>query len=388
MATNSNKKIFIIAGEQSGDKIGGLVIKKIKSLSSESLDIRGVGGEMIEQTGLKSLFPMNEISLMGFLEIIPHIFKLKHLINLTLETITEFDPDIIITIDSPGFCYRICKALKGKVRAKFVHIVAPSVWAYKPERAKKFAEVYDLLLTLLPIEPPYFIKEGLKTVFVGHFVFEQYLCTDKTIFREKYNIPLNDKILCVTPGSRKGEINRHLPIFEEAIIELQKTYQIRPVFLAAGNEIKNFIDDYLKKSKLKNAIIITGDKFEAYKAADVALAKSGTNSLEIALHETPQIIAYKLNWLSWFYIKTVALINYASLINILSNKEIIPEFLQSKCRADLLAKSLSNLLSNKDLRDKQIYETKQILKTLKNDNKSASTIAAEEILKLFDKTDR
>lgn len=376
------KKIFIIAGEESGDKIGALVIKRLSELSD--CEFVGVGGARMENLGLKSLFSIDNINLMGFLEILPYIFKLRHLIKLTIDKIIEYQPDVIITIDSPGFTYRVVAGVKGKVSAKLVHIVAPSVWAYKPERAKKYADIYDLLLTLLPFEPQYFTREGLESIFVGHFAFEQDLCNDKKLFRQKYNIPAANKLICMTPGSRAGEVNRHLPIFLDSIEMLMKKFQISVAILASSQKILAQIENEVRRRKLLNVIITLEDKFEAYKGADLCLAKSGTNTIEISLHKTPQIIAYKVNFLSWFYIRSKILIKFANLINIITDKEIIPEFIQDKCTKENLAISLDNLLSNKDVLEQQIKDSERILDSMRNPRGAPSLISAEVILKLLD----
>ena len=378
------KKIFIIAGESSGDKIGGLLINRLKEYAGEAnIRFSGVGGENMRIAGLHSIFDIKEISFMGFFEILPHIFKLKKLIQCAVDEITKFDPDVVITIDSPGFCYRVASHIKGRIRTKLVHIVAPSVWAYKPERAKKFAKIYDLLLTLLPFEPQYFIKEGLNSIFVGHFAFEQSICSDKEFVRKKYHIDKAEKIICLTPGSRNGEIKRHLPIFAATMQLLQQKDKIRFIFIAANLVVKALIEEYLEKENLTNCIVTCEDKFAVYKASDVALAKSGTNSLEIAMHETPQIVAYKLNFLSWLYIKSVALIKYATLVNIIADKEIIPEFLQNKCNPIMLANAVTLLLEDEKIRNDQIKATKQILESMKCKDMSASALATKEILTLI-----
>ncbi len=377
------KKIFIISGEASGDKIGALLIEALrKEAGSEEIIFAGIGGEKMTKAGIKSLFDIKEISLMGFFEILPHIFKLKRLIKYTQQEIIKFEPDIVITIDSPGFCLRVVTGIKNFIKGKLVHIVAPSVWAYKPERAKKFAKIYDLLLTLLPFEPEYFIKEGLDTKFVGHFAFEQEICADKEFFRKKYNIDNAKKLICLTPGSRMGEIKRHLPIFGETIQIISKKYDANFVFIAANMDAKNIINEYLSNNQITNAITVDEDRFEAYKASDIAIAKSGTNSLEIALHATPQIAAYKMNFLSWRYIKAVALIKYATLVNIIANKEIIPEFLQEKCQPEILAESVIKFLENKELITEQLDSTSKIISSLKSKEGKASAISAREILKI------
>lgn len=373
-------KIFIIAGEASGDNIGSLIMKEIKSRVPKA-KFFGVGGNKMESCGLKSLFPLKEISLMGFAEILPHIFKLKRLIKKTSDSIIQTNPDIVVTIDSPGFCSRVAKNVKGKFDGKLVHVVAPSVWAYKPERAKKFANIYDLLLAMLPFEPKYFEKEGLKTEFVGHFSFEEKLCDDPNLFRNKYNIKKDEKIICITPGSREGEVKRHMDFLLKTIDKLSTKHKIKPVFLAANNNLKKMIATNLGENN--NSIITTEDKFELYKAADLAIAKSGTNSFEIALHGTPQIIAYKVNFISWIYIKFKILIKFANLINISANREIIPEFLQQNATAENIYKAADELLSNAKIRSKQLNDTKKILDDLKCDKGKASALSAEAIFNLL-----
>lgn len=375
------KKIVIIAGEASGDKIGARIIKSLNQIGP--CHFLAVGGEEMARQNVTSLFPMEDISLMGFAEILPHIFKLKKRIAQTVQAIKDFAPDIVVTIDSPGFCYRVATLLKGNFSGKLVHIVAPSVWAYKPERAAKFAKIYDLLLTLLPFEPPYFTKEGLDTKFIGHFIFEQDLCHDPNIFKEKYKLNLSDKLICITPGSRVGEVRKHLAIFLSAIMKVREEIDVNIVIVAASQKIEDLIRDEIMKRGINNIIITQDDKFAAYKASDVALAKSGTNSLEIAQHGTPQIICYKLNFLSWFYIKSMIKIKFANLINIIADKEIIPELLQDKCNPDEIAQELMRLLTQLQVRDMQVESVQSILETLKNPEGPASVIAAKEIVHLI-----
>ena len=179
-----------------------------------------------------------------------------------------------------------------------------------------------------------------------------------------------------------GEIKRHLPIFGEAIHIISKKYDANFVFIAANKDAKQIISEYLSNNNITNAITVDEDRFEAYKASNLAIAKSGTNSLEIALHNTPQIVAYKMNFLSWRYIKAVALIKYATLVNIIANKEIIPEFLQEKCKAEILAESVIKFLENKELIKEQLDSTSKIISSLKSKEGKASAISAREILKI------
>ncbi len=378
------KMIYFIAGEVSGDMLGANVMKGIKNLTpSQGIDFVGIGGDKMQAEGLDSLFLMDELSHMGILEIIPHIFHLKKRIRQTIDDIKAKKPDLVVTIDSPGFCYRVALALRAEwPEVKLLHIVAPSVWVYKPGRAKKFAKVYDHLLTLLPFEPPYFEKEGLPATYIGHPIFEQSF-GDAGDFRKEHKIGPNTKLVVVTPGSRKGEIVRHLPSFIEALNNTARFYErFICCFVLTSNSA--LVEDYLKDAKFKYIIVSHEERLGAYAAADVALAKSGTNTLEIAASKTPMIVSYKLNALTGWMIKMTAKVRYASLINIISNKEIIPEFLQGNCNAQSLSVALRSLLDNDVIATKQIDEAAVVLKKMGLGSKdSPSHIAAKVICDPF-----
>ncbi len=359
----TSKKIFIIAGEASGDFIAGRVIESLKK-QIPYLEIHGIGGRYMEYHGISSIFHMSLISLMGFFEIIPHIFRLKRLIKHTVRHILEYQPNVVITIDSPGFNFRVVEELKKTgLKTKFVHIVAPSVWAYKPERAKITAGLYDRLLTLLPFEPPLFTKYGLATDFIGHPIFEQNFARVTGYFSDKYNIPKDARIICVTPGSRRGEIKRHMNIFLKALQLLQTKYNIFAVFPLNSREDMGLVESYVQ-GQIPHVCVFDDERLDAYFVADVALAKSGTNTLEIAACETPMVIAYKVNWLTYLYVKAKATIKYVSLINIMADGELIPEFIQDRCAPDLIATGLAKYLENDRMSEIQIKEAAKIMRLM------------------------
>lgn len=374
-----NKMIYFIAGEVSGDIMGAKVIREIKAINPK-VCFEGVGGPNMALVGVDSLFPMEELSLMGFFEIIPHILHIRRRIRQTVEDIKLKKPDVVVTIDSPGFCYRVASLLRKECpEIKLLHIVAPSVWVYKPGRAKKFAEVYDHLLTLLPFEPQYFEKEGLKTTYIGHPIFEAVFGDDQN-FRKKHKIRDDSKLVVVTPGSRKGELIRHLPPFIEALNNVARFYEdFTCCFVLTSNQ--PLVEGYLKKAKFKYVIVSHQERLQAYAAADVALAKSGTNTLEIAASKTPMVVAYKLNFLTGVIIKLTAKVKYASLINIMGGREIIPEFLQSDCNEQELSIAIRKLLDNDIAASKQIADSLAVLKPMGLGAKSSpSEIAAREIM--------
>lgn len=354
-------KLYLIAGEASGDLIGGKIMSALRT-SVSNIEFTGIGGKDMEAQGIKSLFPINRISLMGFMEIIPHIFKLKRLINLTVEDIIQKKPDALLTIDSPGFTYRVASLVRKKAPyIKLIHTVAPSVWAYKPKRAIKYAALYDSLLTLLPFEPSYFTEYGLDTHFIGHPALERHFYTKNDDLRQELGLPLDKKIIAVTPGSRKGEIRRHMPIIVESL-ERIAAQNIQVIFIQQDENNISLIKDYLNGVTFD--YIFSSNPLKAFAASDAALAKSGTNTLEIAASGTPMVTFYKLNPITFFILKTMIKIKYACLINIIADKELIPEYIQSDFTAANIAKALNTFLSNNILSYDQTHEAQTILTSI------------------------
>ncbi len=377
-------KLYIIAGENSGDFIGSKLIEKLPwqaNGTTTPLNMSIVGGpKMQKESGLMSLFPMHEINIMGFLEIIPHIFRIKKRIDETVNDIINKNPDLLITIDSPGFTYRVAKRVRELNKdIKLVHIVAPSVWAYKPGRALKYAKLYDNLLTLLPFEPPYFTKLGLNTICMGHPVLEQnFKQQPDADYLQKLNIATGAKIITITPGSRTGEIKKHMPIIAEAMNKMQKSREIHVIFVQPNENNFKLIKSYLSAASFSYSF--STDRLNSYAVADVALAKSGTNTIEISASRTPMIVFYKLNLISYFLIKMMIKIKYASIINIIADKEVIPELLQNNFSASNIIQNIESLLHDGN---SQVEEASNILSSLRNPNGPApSEIAASEIFKI------
>ncbi len=228
-------KLYFIAGEHSGDFIGAKIIKSLKELKNKKDDVSfwGVGGPQIEAQGIKSLFDFNRINLMGFVEVIPHILEIRKLINLTVQDIISKDVDVLVTIDSPGFTLRVAKKIRRLApKIKLVHVVAPSVWAYKENRAKKYAKIYDKLLTLFPFEVQYFTKYGLDTECIGHPILEQHF--EPKLLKSFYIT--DTKTICVTPGSRKNEIARHMPTIVNSLKQIAVRYKIKVIFVQPNND--------------------------------------------------------------------------------------------------------------------------------------------------------
>lgn len=376
-----NKKIYIIAGEASGDNLGAKLIANLKLLNS-NIEFKGVGGSRMVKEGFSSLFDMSELSLMGFTEILPHLPKLLKRIKQTVADIEQFKPDLVITIDSPGFNNQIAKNLQGK-NIKLMHYVAPSVWAYKPKRAEKLASRYDYLLTILPFEEPYFKDLDLITKYIGHPIIEEPIADgDAEKFRETHGISNNAKILCILPGSRATEINKLLPIFKDSVDIISNKYPDLSIVIPTIPRLKDFLQ--LQTKNWKNKVILVDDlqeKYNAFAATDAAIVKSGTVALEIAIAKIPHVVTYKVNYLSYLYIKSVVKIKYANLINLILNKLVIPEYLQYDCTSENLSKEIMQLLSNKDYKEKQLTQISLAINSLgANNSDLPSRIASKFIL--------
>ncbi|MCT4634824.1 MAG: lipid-A-disaccharide synthase [Rickettsiales bacterium] len=374
------RKIYIIAGEASGDNIGAKLMKAIRS-QNPNVEFYGIGGDKMQGQKMKLLFPAKELSVMGFLEVLPHIFKFLKLIKQTIEDIIRIQPDVVITIDSPGFCFRVAKNVKERIKGKLVHYVAPTVWVYKPERAKKIAKLYDHLLVILPFEPEYFLKEGLATSYVGHPAIEDLKMQDKQIFRNKYKIPQGNLLVCLAPGSRKQEIKRLLPIFLESIQYLsKKVKQNITIVIPIKDYLKKMIEEGIDES-LDIILVDEKDKEGLFSSCDVALAKSGTITTELAFYQMPMVVGYKINPISYWLLKRMVVGKYATILNVLADKELVPELLQDKCNPLEIGEALyqATLLQN---RTKWNKEVKLQLAKLQVGKKIPSQLAAKVILNI------
>ena len=392
-----NKKIFITAGEASGDLLGSKIINAIK-LNAEDIEFIGIGGEKMLNEGLNSIFPMKDLSVMGFFEVLPRIFLLSKRINQTVNKILEEKPDLILTIDSPGFSFRIMEKLKSKDKKFFdsvkkVHLIAPSVWAYKEKRAQKISKLYNLLLCILPFEPPYFEKYGLKTEFIGHPIFDNSnkyrLQYSKNELSKIHNISQDDFIMILTPGSREGEITRIFPIMIKTIEFLKCNYEEKyknlNIFTFVNENTKDLVNfmnqDYDFRSKI---IIDESEKEKIMSVADIVLAKSGTNTFEFNIYNIPMVITYTFNWLTNKLAKKMVKVKYANLVNIIADKEIIPEFVLDNADPYLISEEIHKILNNKDIAKQQVEDTIEIIKKLGySSDIKASKIGANKILELL-----
>ena len=336
-------KLFLIAGEPSGDRLGAALMQGLKSLHP-GVTFEGVGGPLMQAEGMTSLFPMEELSIMGIAEILPKYFALKRRIAETAQAVLAANPAAMITIDSPDFCLRVAAIVKpARADIRTVHYVAPSVWAWRPGRAAKMAKVIDHVLALLPFEPPYMTAAGMTCDFVGHPVVAEPLATPDEAARMQGDGPL----ILALPGSRKTEVTRLAPVIGETLAMIKAVHPDLRVALPTVRHIAPLVRDLSKDWPVTPQIIEDPAlKRAAFAAADVALAASGTVSLELAANSCPMVIAYDMNRITYWLMRRAALIDTATLVNLVSETRVVPEFLGDRCRADLIAPALLSLLED------------------------------------------
>ena len=351
------KKIFIITGESSGDKIGSLVIKKLKE-KNLNIQFLAIGGENIKSEKIDCIFDIKDIAYMGFIDVLKNIFSIKDKINLTVKKILEFSPDVIFSIDSPDFSFRILNKIKNiNNKIKTVHLVAPQVWAWRENRKKILRKFIDHLLLLFPFEKQYF--EGfIKNSFVGHPFF------DFSVFKINKIENKNKKYFTLCPGSRNSELKIFMPIFVEVIKKINLNNNF--IFHIPASEInKNFINDYLQKNKIDNFIITTNEKEKNFYIKDsiLTISKSGTITLDVCKNQCPLIVVYKTSWLNYLLIKPFIKIKFGNILNIIAQKEVIPELIQGKCNSDEIYKKAKEFIDNDLLRKELVFEYTKILET-------------------------
>ena len=363
------KKIFVLTGEPSGDRLASKVISKLKS-SKPDIEYLSVGGEHLKALGIKSLYNLKEITYLGFTKVLLNIFKIKKKINETVDKIIEFNPDILFSVDSPDFTLRVAERVKKlKSGIKTIHYVAPKVWVWREHRAKKLKKFLDHILLLFPFEKKYFEKENVNCTFVGHPLLED----DEKIKIDISNIIAEDKkIISIFSGSRSSEINVLTPILVKFIKLIKEKYEDLHFIFHTTNEHRQTLKNQVFKADLKKCDVISDEKIKSYilKKSIFAVSKSGTVSLEICKAKVPSIIIYKVNFVNFFIIKMLAKVKFANIINIAANKEIIPELLQEKCNSNDIFNKVNEFLSNPELSKKQINEYQGIIRNFKTEKSS------------------
>ena len=371
------KKIFVLTGEPSGDKLASTVISKLKQ-SNPEVEYLCVGGTHLNSLGVRSIFDLKEITYIGFTSVLLNIFKIRNRINKTVEEIIKFNPDILFSVDSPDFTLRVSERVKKiNNNIKTIHNVAPQVWVWREGRVKKFKKFLDHILLLFNFEKKYFDKENITNTFVGHPLLEK---NGRTKTDLSHMISKDKKIISLFAGSRSSETNLLLPILIDFIKLMNEKFNDYLFVFHATEKNKNFINDKLKISNLNNTEVISDEniKSQILSSSVFAVSKSGTVSLEICNANVPSIIIYKMNFLNFMIVKFLVKIKYANIVNIINNKEVIPELIQKECNAKEIYKSVVYFLKNPSLMDQQVKECRITLDEIRS--KTSSTGEASSIL--------
>ena len=373
-------KIFIMAGELSGDILGEGLINQLKKLSQNKIEIYGVGGAKMIAQGLKPIFNIKSLSIMGIFEVLLKIPSIFMLLKLAKKKIIEINPDIVITIDAPGFNLRLQNSIKD-LKIKQIHYVAPSVWAWKSYRAKKIAKFLDHLLVLFPFEKNLFLKEGLNTTFVGHpIAFDNKFINNKYYIEKSLNNNAITKI-AMLPGSRLGEIEKLMPVFIKSAILLNKDYKLIKFYVVTLKEYRNKIQGYFAKTNLDYYVTDNHEeKYNIYSKVNFVLCASGTVTIEVAKASTAMLVVYKLNFITWLIVRAMVKIKTATILNIISKDNIIPELFQKEVNETNIHGIIKKYLENSKLRNKQINKLNIAVNKLKNGDTNPSYIAAKSVL--------
>ena len=381
-----NPLLFLVAGEPSGDQLGAGLMAALRDISDSRIRFAGIGGEEMAAQGLKSLFPMAELSIMGLVEVLPRVPQLFRRIRQTVRTIRCLQPAAIVTIDSPGFTFRLIRRL-GNIGVPRIHYVAPTVWAWKPGRAKKMAQLFDHLMVLLPFERQYFEQQGLSCTFVGHPAAAGGNLGAGKKFRVEHSIT-DATVLGVFPGSRRSEVERMLPVFSRTISLLKSDIPNLHIVTAVVASVQTMIEKSVRDWSVPVTLIESAtEKQAAYQACDAALAASGTITTELAAARTPMVVGYRMAPLTMAIARRLVKVSHVSLVNLVLGKNAIPEFIQESCTAVSLAEAVRQLLIDPVTRELQIASLDEAVQALNGGAFDPSHRAAEVVQKAIIKNE-
>ena len=376
---NSKKiKVFIIAGEVSGDVLGARIMAQMTDA-----EFVGVGGENMQKCGLKSLFPMGDLAVMGAIEVLAHARTLTKRIKQTVDAIIAERPDVVLTIDSPGYAKSVIKQIRKSPTGseliarglKFHHVVAPQVWAWRPGRAKKYARIFDKLYAFFEFEVPYFTKHGLETVAVGHPI------ADNLIGKYKSRKKQTEKIITLVPGSRMSEVKRLLPLMHDVIDMLSRNGYMGYRFVIPTVETTaEYIKQETSRWRVKPELVSASERYDIYAKTYIAIVASGTVSAELAMLHVPAIVVYKMNPITTWLVRQMINVRWVSLVNILLNCGVYPEFLGPAATATNVLDAVQQL-TIPSKREKMINDLKSADKLWQLSDDGAGKLIADGIRK-------
>ncbi len=376
--------IYLVAGEASGDVLGARLMAAIR-VQRPWTEFAGVGGPRMTEQGLNSLYPLADLAVMGIIEVLPRVRLLRRRLHETLADIARRKPDVIVTIDSPGFTHRILAAA-AKLGIPRVHYVAPQVWAWRAHRVRHYPGLWDKLLCLLPFEPAWFARHNLPATFVGHPVLESGAGQGNGArFRQAHGLAPGQPVLILMPGSRRSEAPRLLPVFGETLRRLAlHEPALRPVL-----PVSPVVAEVVRRAAARwpvQPLIVTevDDKHDAYAAAGAALTKSGTSTLELALAGVPMAVTYRVNPLTAAMARRMIRVPYVAMVNLLAGRAVVPELLQQDCTAETLGRTALTLLRDPAAANAQRDAFRGVLDSLRPREGTPSEAAAREVLHVMD----
>jgi len=375
------KKIFILTGEPSGDKLASTVISDLKKIN-RNIEYLSVGGQNLKSLGIKSIYDLKEITYLGFTNVILNIFKISKKINETVKAIIDYNPDVLFTVDSPDFTLRVAEKVKKlNPKIKTIHYVAPQVWVWREGRVKKIKNFIDHIFLLFSFEKKYFEKEKISCEFVGHPLLQN---KEQSKIDINQIIGKNKALISVFAGSRKSEIIVLMPILIDFINLMNKKYNDMTYVFHSTNEYSELIQFFINKSSITNCEVVSDDKIKSHilQKSVFAVAKSGTVSLEICNAQIPLIILYKMNFINFMIVKSLVKTKFANIINFAADEEVIPELLQSNCNPNNIFKVVDSFLDNPNKIKEQVEKVQTILKEFKI-NKSSSELASSSLNKFL-----
>lgn len=374
---NKKLKIFIIAGEVSGDVLGAGIMREMPDA-----EFVGIGGENMIAAGLQSLFPMSDLSVMGVIEVAAHAKTLTRRIHQTLDAIIDSNPDIVLTIDSPGFARSVIKGLRKDSRGakliadglRFHHVVAPQVWAWRAGRAKKYAATFDKLYAFFDFEIPYFTKYGLDTVAVGHPIADGIIGHYKSGKKAQ-----DEKIITLVPGSRMSEVKRLMPIFRDVVDMLSRNGYMGYKFVIPTVETTaEYVRGETQKWAVRPTLVPAAQRYEIYSKTYIAIVASGTVSAELAMMHIPTVVIYKMNPITTWLVRQVIRVNWVSLVNILLNRGVFPEFLGPAATCENVMNAVGQL-TIPSVREKMVSDLARADKLWRRPDGSPSALIANGV---------
>jgi lipid-A-disaccharide synthase len=378
--------VFLIAGEPSGDVLGARLMAALRERTQGAVRFAGVGGEGMEAAGLKSLVPIRDLAVMGVAEVLPKARRIFRRVNETVAGVLAVKPDVVVTIDSSGFTWRVAERLRRRgERVPLIHYVAPMVWAWRAGRARRMARWYDHLMALLPFEPPLFHAVGLACTYVGHPVVESGADRgDGASFRRRYGIAAGATVIAMLPGSRRGEVHRLLPIFQATVERLRHRYADLHAVIPTVATVFDDVSAAVKGWSVPTTVVRgTGLKYDAFAASNAALAASGTVTLEVALAQLPMVVAYRVNSATHAVVSRIVKVRYVNLINLILDRPAVPELLQGVCTPERLAAELTHLLDDRLARERQLEACREGLERLGSGGLSPGLRAADQVLAIL-----